>query len=468
MRAAGGAFDEKLLSYFGRASYNYNDKYLLTGILRVDGSSKFGSNNRYAIFPSVSAGWVLSNEDFMNDIGVINLLKLRASWGQNGNQNIGNFAYTSTIATGNGYSFGPEEQFTTGSIPSSVSNPNLKWETSEQTDIGIDMAFWEDRLMVKSDYYVKKTKGLLVQAPIPGHVGNNAPVVNGGSVQNTGIELSMDYRNYDNQFNYNIGANVAFNSNEVTHIGNAEGVITGAGFATYGIVSRAEEGNPIGYFWGYKTDGLFQNQQQVDEYVNAEGNLIQPLAQPGDVRFRDLDGDGQIDDGDRTMIGNPTPDMTYGINLGANYKQFDLSVFMQGTVGNDIFNATRRHDLTTTNMPVRYLDRWTGEGTSNEIPRFTWNDSNGNWTKISDLYVEDGSYLRVKNVQVGYNLSAQLLQTLSLESARLYVAADNLFTLTGYSGFDPEIGAASPLNIGIDRGIYPQARSYRIGINISF
>jgi len=168
------------------------------------------------------------------------------------------------------------------------------------------------------------------------------------------------------------------------------------------------------------------------------------------------------------MIGNPTPDMTYGINMGANYKQFDLSIFMQGTVGNDIFNATRRHDLTTTNMPVRYLDRWTGEGTSNELPRLTWNDSNGNWTKISDLYVEDGSYLRIKNVQVGYNLSPGLLEAIKLESARIYVAADNLFTLTGYSGFDPEIGAASPLSIGIDRGIYPQARSYRIGLNINF
>src|SRR6056297_3799630 len=210
MRAAGGAYDEKLLSYFGRATYNFNDKYLLTGILRVDGSSKFGSNNRYAVFPSVSAGWLLSNENFMNDIEIINLLKVRASWGQNGNQNIGNFAYTSTIATGNGYSFGPDEQFTTGSIPSSVSNPNLKWETSEQTDIGIDLGLWNDRLMIKSDYYIKETKGLLVQAPIPGHVGNNAPVVNGGSVQNKGIELSADYRNYDNEFSYNIGANVAF------------------------------------------------------------------------------------------------------------------------------------------------------------------------------------------------------------------------------------------------------------------
>lgn len=468
MRTSGGAYNETLMSYFGRASYNFDETYLFTGILRVDGSSKFGSNNRYAVFPSFSAGWVLSNESFMDDLDIINLLKLRVSWGQNGNQNIGNFAYTSTIATGNGYTLGQNETFTTGSVPSSVPNPNLKWETSEQADIGIDVGLWQDRLMIKADYYQKETKGLLVRAPIPGHVGNNAPIVNGGSVKNEGFEFSVDYRNYSSEFNYNVGLNFAFNKNRVTHIGNAEGVITGAGFATYGIVTRAEEGYPIGYFWGYETDGIFQTQQEINNYTNSDGGLIQPLAQPGDVRFKDLDGDGQIDDGDRTQIGNPTPDMTFGANLGANYKAFDLSVFMQGTVGNDIFNATRRHDLTMTNMPVSYLDRWTGPGTSNEIPRFTWNDSNGNWTKISDLYVEDGSYLRIKNVQLGYNIPAEVLQKVGLSKTRIYVSADNLFTFTGYSGYDPEIGASSPLNVGIDRGVYPQARSYRVGFNITF
>lgn len=426
MRATGGAFNEKLLSYFGRASYNFNDKYLLTGILRVDGSSKFGSNNRYAVFPSVSAGWVLSNEAFLQDNEIINLMKLRVSWGQNGNQNISNFAYTSTIASGNGYTFGANEQFTNGSVPSRVSNPNLKWESSEQFDVGIDLGLWNDRLMMKADYYLKETKGLFVQAPIPGHVGNNAPLVNGGNVQNEGFEFSADYRNYENVFNYNVGVNLAFNRNEVTHIGNAEGVITGAGFATYGIVTRAEEGFPIGYFWGYETDGIFQSRQQVEEYVNSEGNPIQQQAQPGDVRFRDLDGDGRIDDGNRTMNGNPIPDVIYGINLGGNYKQFDLSVFMQGTLGNDLFNATRRHDLSMTNMPADFLNRWTGPGSSNDLPRYTWNDSNGNWTKISDLYVENGSYLRIKNVQLGYNLSSKALGWLSLSKARIYLAADNL------------------------------------------
>jgi len=468
MRAAGGAYSERLLSYFGRADYNFADKYLLTSVLRVDGSSKFGSNNRYAVFPSVSLGWIMSNEPFMENYEDINLLKLRASWGQNGNQDIGNFAYTSTIATGFGYTFGDGESFTTGAVPSSVPNPNLKWETSEQLNFGVDLGLWQDRLIFKADYYQKDTKGLLVRAPIPGHVGNNAPIINGGSVQNDGFEFSVDYRNYKNKFNYNVGLNFALNKNEVTHIGNAEGVIVGTGFATYGIVTRAEEGFPIGYFWGYETDGIFQTQDEVNAHSNNEGDLIQPDAKPGDVRFRDLDGNGRINDGDRTMIGNPTPDMTFGMNFGANYKQFEMSVFMQGTLGNEIFNATRRHDLTTTNMPASYLDRWTGAGTSDNLPRFTWNDSNGNWSRISDLYVEDGSYLRVKNVQLGYYIPTNILQSLSVQQARIYLSAENLFTITGYSGFDPEIGSESALSVGVDRGVYPQARSFRLGVNITF
>lgn len=468
MQATGGAWNSSLLSYFGRANYSYNDKYLFTGILRVDGSSKFGPNNRYAVFPSASIGWVISNEKFLKDHPVINFLKLRASWGQNGNQDIGNFAYTSTIETGAGYTYGTDETFVSGALPSRVPNPDLKWETSEQLDFGLDLGLWEDKLMLNMDYYKKETKDLLVTAPIPGHVGNNAPIVNGGNVENRGLEVGLQYRNYVSDFDYNIGVNFAYNQNEVTYIGNAEGVINGAGFATYGTVSRVEEGYPIGYFWGYKTDGIFQNQQQIDNYVDSNGDPVQPSAVPGDVKFLDLDGNGRIDDGDRTIIGNPTPDWTFGINLGGQYKGFDLSIFMQGSLGNDIFNATRRNDLNTSNMPKDYLNRWTGEGSSNSMPRFTWNDANQNWTRISDLYVEDGSYLRVKTMQVGYTLPARLLTSLALQNARIYVSADNLLTFTGYSGFDPEIGAQSALDIGIDRGIYPQSRSFRLGLKVTF
>lgn len=464
----GGAAESSLLSYFGRVTYDFNDKYLFTAIFRVDGSSRFGENNRFGFFPSLSAGWVMSEEPFMQDVDFIDFLKIRASWGQNGNQEIGNYRWASTIATGAGYSFGDGTLFTSGALPSSVPNPDLEWETSEQTDIGIDLRFMDGRLTFTTDYYVKETKGLLVDAPIPGIVGNNAPTVNGGNVENRGVEFALGYRNKLSDFNYSLSVNASYNENEVTAINNAEGVILGAGFSTYGTVSRAAIGFPIAYFWGLRTDGLFQNEAEVESYTSGSGGLIQPDASPGDIRFVDLNGDGTINDQDRTIIGNPTPDWTFGFNLGADYKGFDLNLFVQGASGNEIFNGTRRHDLTSANMPARFLNRWTGEGTSNDIPRSTVSDPNGNFSKISDFYIEDGSFLRVKDLQVGYTLSANALRFLNMAKVRLYVAAQNLLTITDYNGFDPEIGARSSLDIGIDRGIYPQARSYRFGMNVTF
>ncbi len=464
----GGAAESALLSYFGRINYEFKDKYLFSAIFRADGSSRFGENNRFGFFPSVSAGWILSEESFMQDVSFIDFFKIRASWGQNGNQEIGNYRWASTIATGAGYSFGDGTVFTSGAIPSSVPNPDLEWETSEQTNIGIDLRFLDGRLNFTSDYYVKETKGLLVDAPIPGIVGNNAPTVNGGNVKNRGIEFAIGYRNRMSEFNYNVSFNASYNENEVTAINNAEGVILGAGFSTYGTVSRAAIGFPIAYFWGLQTDGLFQNEAEVENYTNSAGNLIQPNASPGDIRFVDLNGDGVINDQDRTLIGNPTPDWTYGFNFGADYKGFDLNLFVQGATGNEIFNGTRRHDLTSANMPARFLNRWTGEGTSNDIPRSTLSDPNGNFSRISDFYIEDGSFLRVKDLQIGYTVPSSALQFLNIAQVRIYVAAQNLLTITDYNGFDPEIGARSSLDIGIDRGIYPQARSYRFGMNVKF
>lgn len=464
----GGAAHSALLSYFGRATYNFQDKYLFTGILRVDGSSRFGVNNRFGVFPSFSAGWVLSREPFLADSPLIDFLKIRASWGQNGNQEIGNYPWASTIATGAGYSFGTGNTFTSGSIPAQVPNQDIEWETSEQTDIGLDVRFLQGRLAVTTDYYIKKTIGLLVAAPIPGIVGNNAPTVNGGNVENRGIEFDVSYRNQSGKFNYSIGANFSYNKNEVTAINNAEGVLIGAGFSTYGTVSRAAIGFPIAYFWGLKTDGLFQSADEVTAYTGGDGGLIQPNAKPGDIKFVDLDGNGRIDDGDRTIIGNPTPDWTYGMNFSADYMGFDLSLFIQGAAGHELFNGTRRHDLTSANMPGRFIDRWTGPGTSNDVPRATVSDPNGNFSKISDFYIEDGSFLRVKDLQVGYALPTSLLENFRIQRIRLYVAAQNLLTFTGYNGFDPEIGARWALDVGIDRGIYPQARSYRVGANVTF
>ncbi|MGF1635734.1 MAG: SusC/RagA family TonB-linked outer membrane protein [Cyclobacteriaceae bacterium] len=469
MRAGGGASHESIVSYFGRATYDYANKYLFTGIVRVDGSSKFGTNNRYGVFPSVSAGWVLSEEDFLAPLAsTMNFLKIRASWGQNGNDRIGNYRWTSVIETGAGYTFGQNETFTSGAKPAFVPNPDLRWETSEQLDIGIDAGFFNDKLLFTIDYYDKRTKDLLIVAPIPGHVGNNAPFVNGGTVQNRGIEVALDYRTRVRDFNLSTNVNFAYNANEVLEINNAEGVIFGAGFATYGTITRMQEGLPIGYFWGLKTDGIFQNQSEIEAHRHEGGSLIQPDARPGDVRFLDLDGNGRIDDGDRTMIGNPTPKWTYGFSLNADFKGFDLAIFFQGAHGMDIFNGTRRHDLATTNMPATFLDRWTGEGTSNEMPRLTWNDTNGNWTRISDLYIENGSYLRMRNIQLGYNLPATAINWMHVRKARVYISGDNLLTITNYNGYDPEIGPRSAFDLGIDRGVYPQPRIYRMGLSVTF
>ena len=466
----GGFFGENaLLSFFGRVNYNYNEKYLLSGILRRDGSSRFGRERQFATFPSISAGWIISNESFFPEQSVVNFAKLRASWGQNGNENIGNYTWASVIGVGRGYTFfDGDERYVSGASPVKVANPFLEWETSEQSNIGLDLYFFNSRLSLEADYYIKTTKGLLVEAPIPGTVGNNPPTVNGGEVRNRGIELALGYNGSINDFSYRTSINGSFNRNEVISINNAEGVLIGANFATYGIVSRSIPGQPFAYFWGFETDGIFQNAEEVASYKNASGALLQPNAQPGDIRFKDLNGDGVISDADRTNIGNPTPKMVLGYNLDLKYKNFDLSAFFNGAFGHQIFNGTRRHDLVTSNMQTKFLNRWTGEGTSDKYPRFTWNDTNGNYTRISDIYIEDGDYVRLKTLQLGYNFSNSMLSKIHLTNMRVYVSGDNLLTFTEYTGFDPEIGARGTLDIGVDRGIYPQARIFRVGLNATF
>lgn len=461
----GGATHSALFSTFGRLNYNYKDKYSFTGIIRRDGSSKFGANSRYGVFPSVGAAWILSEEDFIPNLGPLNFLKLRASWGINGNQEIGDYQFVSVIYDGRAYTFGNNSAV--GASPEYLENADIHWEESVQLDIGVDMAFLENRIQASVDYYVKTTKDLLETVAIPGHVGNAGPVANVGSVENKGIEWSINWNNADKAFSYSLGLNGAYNKNTMTHIGNSEKVITGASWAVAGAVTRSEEGLPISYFWGYKTDGIFQNQGEVYSHINADGETLQPNAQPGDVRFVDVNGDGIINEDDRTMIGNPTPDFTFGFTASAEYKGFDFSFFASGTYGNDVFNGTQRQDLRYTNRTTAILDRWTGEGTSTTVPRFTWLDNNNNY-RVSDLYIEDGSYLRIKNVQLGYSLPASITQKMGAEKFRVYVSAENLLTWTKYTGVDPEIGAFSSFDIGIDRGIYPQARTVRFGANVTF
>ena len=471
---SGGMRDPvRLLSYFGRANYSYMDRYMATVTIRRDGSSRFGPNNRFATFPSVSLGWNLSNEKFLSHVGWIDALKLRASWGRNGNNRIGEFRYMSTISTyGLGYAFGSQvdgQAISTGAAPTKVVNPDLKWETIEQTNIGIDATFFNS-LTVNLDYYRKDTKDLLLTSPTPLFLGNTFPTMNAGSVRNEGFEVFVSYKKKINKLNMTVSGNMAYNKNEVTQVGTYTGFVAGTTVqGISGAVTRMEEGYPMSYFWGYKTMGIFQNQEQIDSYIhqNADGTkqLIQPAAKPGDFRFQDTNKDGVIDDNDRVNLGNPYPDVTYGFNLNLEYRGFDLTVNTSGTVGNKIFSVLRRMDLPMSNYQSWALNRWHGEGTSNTIPRVTTNDTNQSWSKVSDFHIKDGSYFRVRNVMLGY--TTKRLKNYYIESLRVYASVNNLFTFTKYEGWDPEIGGGV-MSTGIDAGVYPHPRTVSFGINVTF
>ncbi len=463
--AYGGASHYALMSQFGRVLYDYESRYAFNFTLRRDGSSNFGSNRRFGVFPSVGASWIISEEGFFPQFNALDILKVRASYGINGNDDIGRFRYISSINKSRGYIFGAGRAF--GASPSFVENADLKWEESEQLNVALDFGFINNRLTGSVDYYIKTTRDLLEIIPIPGHVGNDPPYSNVGSVENRGLEIALDWRNFDSALKYSVGVNAAYNENKMTVIGNEEGTLPGASWAVAGMVTRAELGLPIGYFWGYKTNGIFQNQAEIFQHVNPSGQMLQPNAKPGDVRFVDITGDGKINADDRTMIGNPTPKWTLGFNSNLEYGQFDMSLLIIGSYGNDIFNGMQRPDLRYTNRTVHALDRWTGEGTSNTVPRYTWNDTNNN-NRISDLYIEDGSFLRLKNIQIGYTIPGTVLNRIQADAWRIYISAENLFTLTNYTGADPEIGAMSSFDIGIDRGVYPQSRTFRLGTSITF
>lgn len=467
-RDAAGApsVDATLASIFARASYNYDERYMLQVTVRRDGSSRFGPNNHYAVFPSFSLGWNLTNEKFMNKRpNWLTTTKIRLSWGKNGNENIGNFKYTVLTSPGNNAIFGSSENVINGVKASGLANPDLKWEESEQLDFGLDFGFFNNALTFTADYYKKKTNGMLMEMNIPFYVGEAKPIGNVGKMENSGIELEAAYKFRVSDWNFRISANASYLKNKLIEYGNESGWENLDSFQGTGDISRAENGKPFPFFYGYKTAGIFQNTDEVKAYKNDKGELLQPTAVPGDVRFVDVDGNGIIDANDRTDIGKGMPDWTFGFNLGVSWKNFDLNMMWQGTAGNDIYDATRRTDIATSNLPSWMLNRWTGEGTSNRIPRFVQGD-NVNW-QSSDLYVYDGSYLRLKNIQLGYTLPAALTQKVFISSLRFYVAAENLFTFTKYHGFDPEISSGGT-SLGIDYGVYPQARVWTIGASLSF
>lgn len=460
-----------IVSFFGRVNYAYDNRYMLTATVRRDGSSRFGPNNRFGTFPSVSVGWNVANESFLRDVRWLDALKFRASWGQNGNENIGDFAYLATISTyGLGYSFGSQNangSLAVGAAPVKVVNPDLKWETSEQTDIGLDVRLF-GCLGLTFDYYVKKTKDLLVTTSVPLMLGNSFPTANAGNVKNSGVEFAVDFQRQFGKWNIAVNGNISYNKNRVTYVGTDTGYVTGSTVqGITGAVTRMEAGHAMSYFWGYKTLGIFQNQAEIDAWVNSKGVQIQPDARPGDFRYQDTDDSGTIDDNDRVDLGNPFPKVTFGLNVNVSAYGFDLGITSAGQAGNKIFSVLRRPDLTMSNYGAWVLDRWHGEGTSNSIPRVAHNDTNLNWTRPSDFYLRDGDFWRIRNITLGYTVN--IPEKYYLRKVRVFASVDNAFTFTKYDGYDPEVGnGGSILGSGIDRGVYPRPRTVSVGLNLTF
>ena len=474
---AGHPNDEtRTVSYFARFGWNWKETYMINATVRTDGSSRFARGNRYGVFPSVSAGWTISNEAFMEDThDWLDFLKLRVSWGQVGNQNIDNYQYTAPITSSNTYYlFGNQvgadaQSGYWGAYPSRLANEDVTWETSEQTNIGIDARFLRSRLSLTADFYIKTTKDWLVEAPILATAGTGAPYINGGDVKNTGIELALTWNDQiGSDFQYNVGVNGAYNKNKVGNIPTEDGIIHGDVNMLYDNTPefyRASNGHPIGYFWGFETAGIFQNQQQIDDWLAAGNGVLQSDPQPGDVIYVDQDHNGTIDDNDKVDLGNGTPDFTYGFNLGFSYKNFDFALNAYGAAGSQIVQSYRNHANSKANYTSAILGRWTGEGTSNRIPRVT--DTNINW-QFSDLYIQDGDYLRISNITVGYDF-AKLINLKAISQARLYFQVQNAFTFTKYDGMDPEIGyGTSDWVSGVDLGYYPRPRTFLVGVNLKF
>jgi len=451
-------------SLFGRVTYDYKEKYLFSGLIRRDGSSQFGPDNKYGTFPSVSLGWVPTKEEFWKENKIINTLKLRFSYGVTGNSRIPNFAYQAIIEGGRNYTFGNSGVVTSGSTPGRIANPELKWEETTQTNIGFDTKLLND-FTFTFDWYKKKTSGILLDPELPGYVGNEAPPFqNIGEMHNSGLEFELGYKKRINDFNLSVNANMATIKNEVDYLGPVP-YYNGPGFQSMGPVTRTQVGQAYNSFYGYQTAGIFQNQEEINAYTNASGGLIQPNAVPGDFRWKDVNGDGTITADDKKFLGSPLPKMTFGFTINMDYKGFDMMIFAQGAAGNKIFQGLRRLDIGNANYSTEVLSRWNGEGTSNSYPRVSSSDNNGNFTNMSDFYLEDGDYLRFKVVQLGYTLPSTIINKIGMQKVRLYITAENLLTLTKYTGYDPEIGGDV---FGIDRGYYPQARSFMFGANLQF
>ena len=476
--AKGDGAELTMLSYLGRVNYNLLDRYLITASFRADGSSRFMKNNRWGYFPSAALAWKLSEESFFKnwEQNALSGVKVRAGYGAIGNENITSYyPYLTPISQQQYYTLGQNQDRINGSLPSGIGNVDAKWETSTQLNFGVDLSLLNNRLSVTADYYIRKTEDILLTQQIPNISGFSSMVRNVGGMQNKGFEFSLGFKGSKGDFSYSVNGNFALVSNEVTSLGTSKALVASFPYdyslidlqGALGNIIRSEVGKPYGQFYGYVTDGIFQNQAEIDAYVK-DGNLIQPDAKPGDRKFKDLNNNGKIDDGDMDFIGNPIPDVTYGLSFDASYKNFDLSLLFQGVAGNEIYNAAKYYYMRfdgKQNVRQEYLDDyWRGENTSNvqSIPTKDLTRNSRNF-RNSDYYVENGSYLRLKNIQLGYTFSPRLAEGFK-PSIRLYISAQNLFTISGYSGFDPEVAT----DLSVDRGQYPQAQSFMIGTVINF
>ena len=454
-----------LFSYMGRANYSYANKYLITATVRRDGSSRFGKGNKWGVFPSVSVAWRISEEKFMKSLGFISNMKIRAGYGITGNQNIGNYSFASALQTIK-YNF--NNTIVAAVVPSIMPNPYVQWEEQKQANIGIDAGLFNQRIVVALDGYIKITDKMLVPMVVPVTTGYSdvyVPSINAGKMENKGVEVSITSRNMVKKFIWNTTLNFSYNRNTVKNINDTVPMISGSIGLNY-TLALIQAGYPINEFFGYLTDGIFQTQAEVDNHaVQVPGNDPYNRTSPGDIRYKDVNNDGVINDKDRVFLGNPNPRFVFSLNNSFAYKGFDLSIFLQGVSGNKILNANRIWSEAMSvaqNQTTATLNRWKGPGTSNSMPRAIFGDPNNN-TRPSDRYIEDGSYLRIKNLILGYTFPEQLTKQVHLNKIRVFVSVVNLYTLTKYSGFDPEVGSS-----GIDNNVYPVSSTYSFGVNLGF
>ena len=462
-------YDQRRLSYFARVQYDYRGKYLLSAMYRRDASSRFGPDNAVGYFPSATLGWILSNENFLKDVEQIDFLKIRASYGILGSDKIGSFGYISQL-TGEGV-YVLNGQLVYGTAIGTLPNPGIKWEQSEQIDVGMDLTFLNERMDFTADYFVKTTKDLLIGSiPVSGILGTfapgaSSPTINAGTVRNNGFEFALGFRGPAvENFSYRINYNITILNNEVLKVDNGTGIYPGGSFGVGqgGYPAAMEVGQPMGYFYGYKTNGLFQTQEEVDSHPSQQS--LGSVASPGDIRFVDVNGDGVLNSDDKTYIGDPIPDFVMGFNLSLRFKDFDFVAYAFASIGNDIVRNYERTQPDVNRLSTS-LDRWTGPGTSNTVPRVTYGATAN--TIFSEYYVEDGSYLRLQRISLGYRLPQTLTQKVKIDEVRFFVAVNNLVTLTKYMGFDPGTSSGSPIGGGFDSGAYPAARTYWFGFSIN-